>query len=113
MSNTNEDAGEAVDSTPPIIPNMHNQPPPSSHGFKEHTPYIVTPYGAVANVAIVKKSSKAKGNNIKKNQSNINVGEAKKFLKKDHHDSNMVVAVRIRPMNTRETNAKDFDVLNV
>jgi hypothetical protein len=43
----------------------------------------------------------------------MNVGDAKKFLKKDHHDSNMVVAVRIRPMNTRETNAKDFDVLNV
>ena len=38
-------------------------------------------------------------------------GEAKKFLKKDHHDSNMVVAVRIRPMSTRELAARDIPVV--
>ena len=27
---------------------------------------------------------------------------AKKFLKKDHHDSNMLVSIRIRPLNPRE-----------
>jgi hypothetical protein len=27
---------------------------------------------------------------------------AKKFLNKDHHDSNMIVAIRIRPLNQRE-----------
>ena len=112
MSNANEDAGEAAESNPPTIPNVNNQPPPSSHGSKDHTTQIMTPYGVVANAANGKKS-KAKNNNMKKQQSQMNVGDAKKFLKKDHHDSNMVVAVRIRPMNTRETNAKDFDVLNV
>lgn len=28
--------------------------------------------------------------------------DAKKFLKKDHSDHNMVVAIRIRPLNTQE-----------
>lgn len=28
--------------------------------------------------------------------------QAKEFLKKDHHDSNMVVAVRVRPLTSRE-----------
>ena len=37
MSNANEDAGEAAESNPPTIPNVNNQPPPSSHGSKDHT----------------------------------------------------------------------------
>lgn len=41
---------------------------------------------------------------MKKAGSNSNVIAANKFLKKDHHDSNMVVAVRVRPLNTREKN---------
>ena len=28
--------------------------------------------------------------------------DAKKFLKKDHHDQNMVVAIRIRPLSNNE-----------
>ena len=39
--------------------------------------------------------------------------DAKKFLKKDHHDQNMVVAIRIRPLsnNERESISLQFDSL--
>jgi hypothetical protein len=32
---------------------------------------------------------------------------AKKFLKKDHSDQNMVVAIRIRPLNSMEKNKNE------
>lgn len=35
----------------------------------------------------------------------------KKVLNKDHHDSNMVVAVRVRPLSRKEIDSKDFDIL--
>ena len=36
---------------------------------------------------------------------------AKKFLKKDHSDSNMMVAIRIRPLDQREKGLKDFEII--
>ena len=45
---------------------------------------------------IVKKQGKVPGQGKK---------QAKQFLKKDHHDENMLVAIRIRPLNNAE-NAK-------
>jgi hypothetical protein len=39
--------------------------------------------------------------------------QAKEFLSKEHHDSNMVVAVRVRPLNGRERDNKDYDILNI
>lgn len=37
--------------------------------------------------------------------------DAKQFLKKDHHDSNMVVAVRVRPLSQREIAIRDIDII--
>ena len=36
---------------------------------------------------------------------------AKKFLKKDHHDSNMLVSIRIRPLNPREIANTDQEII--
>ena len=36
----------------------------------------------------------------------------KKFLKKDHSDSNMLVAIRIRPLDKREKGQKDFEIIS-
>lgn len=36
---------------------------------------------------------------------------AKKFLNKDHSDSNMLVAIRIRPMNQNEKIAKELEII--
>ena len=58
-----------------------------------------------------KKSTNKNKAPLKKLQSHQGIGEAKKFLKKDHHDSNMVVAVRVRPMSTKEVQAKDFEII--
>lgn len=44
-------------------------------------------------------------------QQNVATNEAKRFLRKDHHDSNMVVAVRIRPMSSKEIQNRDFEVV--
>jgi len=69
----------------------------------------VSPY---TSAPVVKKvSSKNKGALIKKGSGNSNVVGAKQFLRKDHHDSNMVVAVRIRPLSQKEIVAKDFAVV--
>ena len=38
---------------------------------------------------------------------------AKQFLKKDHHDTNMVVAVRLRPLSSKEIYEKQFDIISV
>jgi hypothetical protein len=37
--------------------------------------------------------------------------EAKKFLKKDHHDSNMLVAIRIRPLSQKEYQGNEFSIV--
>ncbi len=37
--------------------------------------------------------------------------EAKKFLKKDHSDSNMLVAIRIRPMDAKEKANKELEII--
>lgn len=34
-------------------------------------------------------------------------------MKKDQHDTNMVVSVRVRPLNKKEIDNKDFDVLKL
>ena len=36
---------------------------------------------------------------------------AKKFLKKDHSDSNMMVAIRIRPLDNKEKANKEFEII--
>jgi hypothetical protein len=36
--------------------------------------------------------------------------ESKRFLKKDHMDLNMVVAIRVRPMNAKELQ-HDYDIV--
>ena len=36
---------------------------------------------------------------------------AKKFLKKDHSDSNMMVAIRIRPLDNKEKSNKEFEII--
>jgi len=35
------------------------------------------------------------------------------FIKKDHFDTNMLVAIRIRPMATKELFVNDFEILSV
>ena len=37
--------------------------------------------------------------------------DAKKFLKKDHHDTNMVVAIRIRPLWQREIDSGQQEII--
>ncbi len=37
----------------------------------------------------------------------------KNVLQKDHHDSNMVVSVRVRPLSRKEIDNKDFDILQI
>ena len=37
----------------------------------------------------------------------------KNVLQKDHHDSNMVVSVRVRPLSRKEIDSKDFDILQI
>jgi hypothetical protein len=39
--------------------------------------------------------------------------QAKNFLQKDHGDSNMIVAVRVRPLNSKEINKEDMDIISV
>lgn len=36
---------------------------------------------------------------------------AKKILKKDHSDSNMMVAIRIRPLDNKEKANKEFEII--
>lgn len=36
---------------------------------------------------------------------------AKKFLSKDHSDSNMLVAIRIRPMDPKEKFNKELEII--
>ena len=36
---------------------------------------------------------------------------SKKFLKKDHSDSNMMVAIRIRPLDAKEKANKEFEII--
>ena len=38
--------------------------------------------------------------------------KAKKFLKRNHSDANMLVAIRIRPMAVKEVAAKDLDIIS-
>lgn len=68
---------------------------------------MATPY---TSAPVVRKAAAKKGGPVKKTGSSHN-NQAQKFLKKDHHDSNMVVALRIRPLSQRELNAKDFPVV--
>ena len=35
------------------------------------------------------------------------------FIKKDHFDSNMLVAIRLRPLSPRELMYNDFEILSV
>lgn len=80
--------------------------PQTSHGATPSNNAIsTTPY---TSAQPGKKSTKNKAQ-LKKVQSGV--GEAKKFLKKDHHDSNMVVAVRVRPLSNKEIAAKDFEII--
>lgn len=37
--------------------------------------------------------------------------KAEKFLKEDHTDTNMLVAIRIRPLNQRELGLNDKDII--
>jgi len=34
-------------------------------------------------------------------------------LKRDHHDHNMVVAVRVRPLSSKEIQRGDFDIIQI
>ena len=38
----------------------------------------------------------------KPNKAGKGAQQAKQFIEKEHHDSNMVVAVRVRPLNQKE-----------
>ena len=59
-----------------------------------------------------KKEKQKKGKKLSQVNSITGVQAAsKQFLKKDHHDTNMVVAVRIRPLHSREIQNKDFDII--
>ena len=40
-----------------------------------------------------------------------NKKDARKFLKKDHTDENMLVAIRIRPLNQREVDNNDKEII--
>lgn len=85
----NTDASNDI--TVPTIPNMIQPPSSANAAMKDFvSPYTSAPAG--------KKQAKNKGG-LRKAGSNANVGAAKQFLKKDHHDSNMVVAVRLRPLS--------------
>ena len=37
--------------------------------------------------------------------------KAEKFISKDHGDSNMLVAIRIRPLSIREMSMQDYDIV--
>lgn len=37
--------------------------------------------------------------------------KAEKFLNKDHSDSNMLVAIRIRPLNSKEVANNEMDII--
>ena len=37
--------------------------------------------------------------------------KAEKFIKEDHTDSNMLVAIRIRPLAQREVQVNDLDII--
>jgi hypothetical protein len=39
--------------------------------------------------------------------------EAQEFLDKDHSDSNMVVAIRVRPLSQREISNMEFSILSI
>ena len=102
---TEEVATGNAEAGDPVIPIPSLEKPPStSHGAKDVSPYTSGPN-------VKKTVGKKQGGKSTKHGSNLNVIDAKKFLKKDHHDSNMVVAVRIRPLSNREIAAKDFEVV--
>ena len=43
----------------------------------------------------------------------LKTNAAKKFLKADHHDHNMVVAVRLRPMTRNEVQSREVDIISL
>ena len=43
----------------------------------------------------------------------LKTNAAKKFLKADHHDHNMVVAVRLRPMTRNEVQGREVDIISL
>jgi kinesin family protein 18/19 len=43
----------------------------------------------------------------------LKTNAAKKFLKADHHDHNMVVAVRLRPMTRNEVQSREIDIISL
>lgn len=47
-------------------------------------------------IALVKKAGKKK---------------AEKFIKEDHSDTNMLVSIRIRPLNQKEIQVNDIDII--
>ena len=49
------------------------------------------------------KGGAKKGGPVKK--------KAEKFLKDDHSDTNMLVAIRIRPLNPREVSINEKDII--
>ena len=100
-------AGGIGDLSDPTIPiSQIGQVPQSAHGPKDNsTPASANPYASAPN----KKNAKSKGQ-LKKASAN-HVGEARKFLKKEHGDSNMVVAVRIRPLSNKEITNRDIEVV--
>ena len=61
-------------------------------------------YSSVAN-----KGARKLGRQVAPASQKMNA--AKKFLKKDHSDSNMMVAIRIRPLDQREKGLKDFEII--
>lgn len=39
--------------------------------------------------------------------------EAEKFIDADHSDSNMVVAIRVRPISAKEISSGDFETITI
>jgi len=39
--------------------------------------------------------------------------EGERFIDEDHSDSNMVVAIRVRPISTKETSNGDFETITI
>jgi hypothetical protein len=48
---------------------------------------------------------------VAKGKQPANKKKAEKFLKDDHSDSNMLVAIRIRPLNQKEVSNNEMDII--
>ena len=78
--------------------------------WRDSYPYLQE--NAAYGSAVAKGGKKLVGNNNRNGGAGSQKQQvAKKFLKKDHSDSNMMVAIRIRPLDNKEKANKEFEII--